>query len=367
MSSWFDTDNPYYFLMQVAFEDTIPLGWHVDLTYRCDLSCSHCYLEDRRRREMTVDEYREFFAELADLGCLYLLVSGGDLFVRPDAMEILRAAARHQFDMTLITHAMAIDEGKADELADMGVRSVNVSVYHADPEIHDRVTRRQGSWERTVAAIRRLRERDVGVAIKCPVMDINQGAERVMQELADDLGALLALSPVMRGGNAGNDDLLSLNMGLDAKADVYECVYTGIDTLGNLTQYSAEDRTCLAGHASGYLSPDGTVQPCLDYEQSAGNIRDTRLTEIWKTSPLFNKLRGIRRSDFEGCTKCENYSFCGLCPALAARETGDPTGSAPSRCRETTAMRYAFERKEAEREAAKFDLLQTFGLAPRSL
>ena len=119
MSSWFDTDNPYYFLMQVAFEDTIPLGWHVDLTYRCDLSCSHCYLEDRRRREMTVDEYREFFAELADLGCLYLLVSGGDLFVRPDAMEILRAAARHQFDMTLITHAMAIDEGKEPLLQEM--------------------------------------------------------------------------------------------------------------------------------------------------------------------------------------------------------------------------------------------------------
>lgn len=355
--------SPYDYLVEVAFQDTIPLGWHVDLTYRCDLSCSHCYLEDRRRRELTLEEYEVFFAELAELGCLYLLVSGGDLFVRRDALDILWAASRHRFDMSLISHAMAIDDRVARELAQMGVRSVNVSVYHTDPEIHDRVTRRKGSFHRTLAGIRRLRENGVGVAIKCPVMEINRGAEAVMPALAEELGAILALSPVMRGGNDGTDDLLALNMDLDGKANVYDCIFSGVRELKELPHYGEDERTCLAGHGSGYLGPDGTVQPCLDYEETAGNIRETSFAEIWRSSPLFLKLRGIRRGSFRGCTSCENFGFCGLCPALAARETGDPTGSAPSRCRETTAMRYAFERKQAEREAARVDLYETFGLA----
>ena len=101
----------------------------------------------------------------------------------------------------------------------------------------------------------------------------------------------------------------------------------------------------MAGHASAYLAPDGTVQPCLDYEESAGNIRDQSFTEIWKTSPLLAHLRTLRRQHFTGCKSCDNYSVCGLCPALAARETGDPTGSAPSKCRETTAVRYMFDRR----------------------
>ncbi|MCA9562821.1 MAG: radical SAM protein [Myxococcales bacterium] len=361
----FDASHPYFYLMEVAFEDTIPLGWHVDLTYRCDLACVHCYLEDRKREELTLEEYEQFFADLAEAGCLYLLISGGDIFVRKDALDILWAAARHRFDMTLITHAMAIDDYTADQIAEMGIRLVATSVYHTDPEIHDRVTLREGSFERTIAGLRRLKERGVQISIKCPIFDINAGAEKTIPALAEELGAVLQLAPIIRGGNDGSDKLLSLNMDLDGKANVYDCLFSEWERLEAMPKFSAEQRTCLAGHASGYLSPDGTIQPCLDYERSAGNIREQRFSEIWKHSPLLNRLRGIRRKDFGGCNSCDNNSFCSLCPALADRETGDPTGSAPSKCRESTAIRYAFDRKEAEQEAEGFDLFDAFGLTSR--
>jgi radical SAM protein with 4Fe4S-binding SPASM domain len=351
------------YLRDVAMEETIPLGMHVDLTYRCDLACSHCYLEDRSRRELTLPEYEAFFAEWAALGGFYLLVSGGDVFVRPDALDILWAAARQRFDMTLITHAMSIDDDTAEQLHAMGVRRVSVSVYHTDPDIHDRVTLRRGSFERTIAGIQRLRRAGVDVLIKTPVFTVNQGAERVMPALAASLGASLELSAAMRGGNDGGEGLLSLNMNLDEKANVYDCMFSKIPSLDELPRLSPEERTCMAAHASVYLGPDGTVQPCLDYEDSAGNIRDQSFGEIWQTSPLLLRLRGIRRKDFRGCSTCENVSFCGLCPALAHRETGDPTGSAPSRCRESTAIRYMFERREAERVAREINLAQRFGLA----
>jgi radical SAM protein with 4Fe4S-binding SPASM domain len=241
----------------------------------------------------------------------------------------------------------------------MGIRRVSVSVYHTDPAVHDRVTRKKGSFQRTLAGIQRLLDRRVEVMIKTPVMDLNAGAEQVMPQFSDDLGTKLDMGVRIRGGNDGSDNLLIRNLDLDEKANVYDCLFAKIKDLSQLPQYGPEDRTCMAGHASAYLSPDGTVQPCLDYEESAGNIRDQSFREIWTTSPLLQHLRGIRRKHFGGCQRCENVSFCGLCPALAARETGQATGSAPSKCRETTAVRYAFERRQAN----EMDLFRTFGLA----
>jgi radical SAM protein with 4Fe4S-binding SPASM domain len=358
-----DIDDPFRYLMYIAFEETIPIGMHIDLTYRCDLACTHCYLESRGRREMSVEEYESVFEDMAALGTFYLLFSGGDVFVRPDAMDILRAAARYRFDMKLITHAMSIDDRRADELAAMGMRSVGVSVYHADPQIHDAVTRRRGSFERTIAAIRRLVARNIAVQIKCSVFHVNEGAESVMPALAESLGAELQISPAMRGGNGGTDKLLALNMELSNKANVYDCVYSQVSQVSDLPNRPPERRTCMAGHASAYLGPDGTVQPCLEYEVSAGNIRETSFQEIWETSPLLNNLRDIRRSSFTGCTSCDNYSFCGLCPAVAHRETGSPTGSAPSKCRESTAIRLSIERREAMPSGQEFggDLTNLIG------
>jgi radical SAM protein with 4Fe4S-binding SPASM domain len=340
--------DAYKYLRDIAFQDVIPLGMHVDLTYRCDLACTHCYLAVRQRRELTTSEYADFFAELADLGGFYLLISGGDVFVRPDALDILWKAAEHRFDMTMITHAMAIDDTKADALKAMGVRRVSVSVYHTDSEIHDAVTNRRGSFDRTMAGIHRLLDRSVDVMIKTPVFAVNRGAERVMPAFAELLGVALDMGARIKGGNDGSDDLLALNMDLEAKANVYDRMYATCFSLRNWPSRSSEARTCMAGHASAYLAPDGTVQPCLDYEESAGNIRERSFTEIWQTSALLNRLREIRRKHFTACHSCENYTFCGLCPALAARETGDPTGRAPSRCRESAAVRRMFDRRDAQ-------------------
>ena len=341
----FDPSHPYYHLINVAFEDRIPLGFHVDLTYRCDLSCAHCFLEDRKRTELQLEDYVTVFRDLAELGCLFLLVSGGDIFVRDDAIEILREASRQRFDITLITHAMAIDDAVADQVAEMGVRLVASSVYHNDPDVHDRITGRPGSFHRTIAGLTRLRDRGIQICVKTPIFDLNAGAEEEMPAFARSLGATHQMGSVIRGSNDGSDELLSRNLDLDGKANVYDCVFSRWEQMTDLPVFGTSQRTCMAGHASGYLAPDGTVQPCLDYEQSAGNIREQPLREIWLHSPVFERVRAIRRHDFEGCRECGDLDICALCPAVAIREANLPTGVAPSKCQETAAVRHSFARR----------------------
>ena len=95
------TDHARAYLVQRAQEHLVPLGVHIDVTYRCDLDCVHCYLSDRDRDELSLEEYEALFDELRELGTLFLLVSGGEIFHRPDGLAILQAARERRFELRI--------------------------------------------------------------------------------------------------------------------------------------------------------------------------------------------------------------------------------------------------------------------------
>ena len=116
-------------------------------------------------------------------------------------------------------------------------------------------------------------------------------------------------------------------------------------SLADLPTKSPEAPTCSAGRAALYIDPEGQVFPCLEWEEPCGDLREQSLSEIWTTAEVFLRARSMTRASFSGCTSCENFSFCNICPGQAYRETGNFTGGSPTTCRDTTATRVAFERK----------------------
>ncbi len=336
-------------LVNKAIEHVVPIGVHIDVTYRCDLGCVHCYLTDRKRKELTLAEYEALFDDLRALGTLYLLVSGGEIFHRRDGLDILRAARERRFDVRIITHGGNIDDATADALADMDVTAVAMSIYAADAETHDAVTRVRGSFDRTVAGARALVARGVSCGFKLVLMKQNRGVADEVRALADEIGVPIEVSINIKGDNQGSDELLELNVDLDDRVALMDCVYPALVDRDTLPMFSPDERTCLAAHASCYIGPDGTVTPCLDWTEAAGNIRDRPFAEIWQDAPLFRRARLIRRSSFQGCSDCEDYSVCALCPAMSHRDTGDPVAPSPTRCGETAAKVTAFEQSRVRK------------------
>jgi MoaA/NifB/PqqE/SkfB family radical SAM enzyme len=72
----------------------IPLGVQLDLTYRCNERCIHCYLDHDDHGEMTLAEITALLDQLADAGVFFLTISGGEIFLRPDLFDILEHAHR---------------------------------------------------------------------------------------------------------------------------------------------------------------------------------------------------------------------------------------------------------------------------------
>ena len=86
----------------------IPLSVPVDLTMTCNERCVHCYRVIEDRRELSTDELKALFAELATAGTLYLTFSGGEIFLRRDLFELIAEAKRLRFDLRLKTNALLL-------------------------------------------------------------------------------------------------------------------------------------------------------------------------------------------------------------------------------------------------------------------
>jgi len=122
-------------LRERAVREQIPIVVHIDLTYRCNLRCIHCYLTGGKKQlECSTEEIKDILKQLAEAGTLYLTLSGGEIFLRKDLPEIVRYARKLHFAIRLLTNGTLIDEAMVDEIAEWHPELIAFSVYDLDPK-----------------------------------------------------------------------------------------------------------------------------------------------------------------------------------------------------------------------------------------
>ena len=165
----------------------------LDLTYRCNERCIHCYLDHDDHGEMTTAEIKDLLDQMADAGVFYLTISGGEILMRRDFFEILEHARARTFCIKLKTNGVLIREKEADRISALGVESVQISIYSHRPEVHDAITKMPGSLAQSIEAMRLLRAHGLHV-IMANVLMI-QNAERLSRRAGAGRGAGRAVHP----------------------------------------------------------------------------------------------------------------------------------------------------------------------------
>jgi AdoMet-dependent heme synthase len=329
----------------------VPVSVHFDLTYRCNERCVHCYLDHEDHGELTTAECLEVLEEIAAAGALFLTFSGGEIFLRPDLFEILAAARRLHFDISLKSNALLITPERAAHLRELGVRRIQISVYSADPAIHDAITKVPGSFARTIATIPFLLAQGLKVKLACPLMRQNLLAYRGVMELADKLGVPyildLTITPMMDGSRepvahrVASSDLLPvlqdpvLNACHAHPSGEQSAAFgakLGSGVSSGLESSAYDDIPCSAGHNSCYISPYGDVLPCVQLPKPAGNLRRQRFAGIWYRSPALAEVRSVRDTQLRVCSRCAIRKYCERCPGLALWEGGDLLGAYERAC-----------------------------------
>jgi len=325
---------------------SVPLSVHFDVTYRCNERCVHCYLDHEDYGELETTEIKNILIQLAASGTLMLTFSGGEIFLREDFFELLEFAKDLHFDIALKSNALMITAARAARLRALGVRQVQVSVYSADPEIHDAITKVRGSFARSLKAIRFLKSQGLRVKIACPLMKQNLAGLRQLRALADELGISyvidMTITPKLDGDTSvlalrnSAEDLLGVMQDptLQGKAVLDDGSESGVGSAvsSGMEGDAYDGIPCSAGHNTCYISPYGDVYPCVQMPVAAGNLRTEKFDEIWRRSPQFERVRAIRDSDLPVCAKCSIRKYCERCPGLAQMEGGDLLGAYERAC-----------------------------------
>jgi cyclic pyranopterin phosphate synthase len=194
----------------------------VSVTDRCDFRCVYCMAEDMhflpKTDLLTLEELDRLCTAFIARGTRKLRITGGEPLVRRDIMTLFRSLSRHLGsgglqEVTLTTNGSQLARF-ADELADYGVRRINVSLDTLDPQKFRAVTRR-GDIDKVLAGIDAAQAAGMAVKINTVALaGVNDGEFEQLIEWSHGRGMDITFIEVMPLGDidyARADQYLPLN------------------------------------------------------------------------------------------------------------------------------------------------------------
>jgi radical SAM protein with 4Fe4S-binding SPASM domain len=307
-----------------------PLHVLLELTYRCNVRCVHCYLAGRED-EMTLSEWTGVLDALAAEGSLIVTLSGGEVLLRRDFFDIAGAAKERGFAMRIFTNGTLVDARAADRLADLNPIVVEMSLLGGSAETHDAITLKKGSFARTIRAAELLGQRGVRVKLKTTLMRGNVAEARRMEQVAARLGAQHQVAFVLMPKRDGDQSPVALQIDDRALRRYLQRRERDLPE-APVPLAVGDDGLCSAGRSACSISPSGDVYPCVLLPMKAGNVREHPFAEIWRDSPSLRQMRDLVQQHRIGCHGCDDEGHF-FCPALNMLQTGDPTHMAPQAMR----------------------------------
>jgi MoaA/NifB/PqqE/SkfB family radical SAM enzyme len=311
-----------------AMERRLPYMCALELTYRCNQACCHCYCncgvnDARKADELSTREIQNILDEISDAGCLWLLLTGGEVLVREDFEEIYLYAVKKGMLVQVFTNATLIDEAAARRFAEFPPLGIDISIYGSCASLHDKITCVPRSFRKTMDGIAWLRKYKVKFALKTILMTVNHHDLENMRALAASLGAEFRydtlVSPRIDGGMAPVKYRLAPEVlaALDLDNDYESCekIFSGFWNKNPLATLM-----CGAGIFSFNINPYGVLSPCTMFQSFQYPLKGASFKDKWRS--LVNDY-DEKCGDFidPDCKACSMLLICSNCPAWSEMET----------------------------------------------
>jgi radical SAM protein with 4Fe4S-binding SPASM domain len=322
----------------------LPLSGTIEVTRRCPLTCLHCYNNlpmadgESRTRELTYQEHCRLLDELADAGCLWLLYTGGEIFARRDFLDIYTYAKQKGFLITLFTNGTLVTERIADYLADWRPFAIEITLYGNTKESYERLTGIPGSYERCMRGIRVLLDRGLPLGLKTVAVSTNWREIDDMRHFAEALGVEFKFDTDI------NPRLDCSQSPLEVRLRPEEAVALDLlhpkrseewvhyaEHLSTATMPPVDEvYQCGGGVNTFSVDPYGRLSICVLSETHKYDLRGGTFSAGWEGFIKQQRFKKITRPT--KCVGCGLKSMCGMCPATAELENGDPEAPVDHLC-----------------------------------
>ena len=310
-----------------------PIHVQLEVTWKCNWRCVHCYQEQHLSRGLPLDKLGKIFDDLARLGCLHVIVTGGEPLVRPDIFDVFERIRDNGMAITLYSNGHLITGSVADRLSSL-VAEVELTVLAGESEVHDRLANANGAFNRTFSAIDYLLAKDVEVVVKTPLLRPAYPTLRKLEECLRQKGVEWICDPEISRSYSGESYPLDYKMSFEELKKFFQDFPQFRPGIVNRADAGAKDGMCLAARQHCFIDVFGNVYPCLNFKSSdvatasskdspvrMGNVLTSAFEDIWN-SRIACDIRAASKSSFRVCSGCDAKDRCGGCMALNYEEHG---------------------------------------------
>ncbi|HOT94242.1 MAG TPA: radical SAM protein [Methanoregulaceae archaeon] len=328
-------------LLGRAARDRQPACGAFELTHRCNLACRFCYarsgpgLRPGPVRELSASDWVRIAREATDAGMTFLLLTGGEVLLRPDFFRIYEPLTRMGLVISVFTNGTLVTEQVAERLARAPPSRTEITLYGATSATCETVTGVPGSYHACRAGIEALLAHGIPLGLKTTLTRQNVGELEAMRRMAQDWGVPFSASWLLARRPDGarsrvEDCRLSPSEGiaLEAADRATSDEWTGL-AQGQTAKKIGNAFYCHAGKSAFAIGPGGEMNVCLLMDRPSARPLETGFGAAWSRVQAF--VDGAGPPD-PACRGCDAVMHCGRCPAWSLMETGTLTAPVPYLC-----------------------------------
>ncbi len=276
----------------------------LELTYKCNLACFFCYNDlGKKGKPLSLAQYEVLLTDMARMQTMFIMLTGGEPMIHPHFFDIGRMTKELGFVVRIRTNGHSLTRRMAQRLRDeVDPYMVEVSLHGGTADSHDRQTRVPGSFDKLVKNIATSKEVGLRISVVTTPTAWNEHQINEMFDLCDSLDVPLRFQGPVAPRDNGDNEPLTIQPA-EATWEIINRIQkarAGSKTVeieklrrgdASIMKIKEESATCSVGVAGVDIDPFGNVQACMHLQESAGNLHQHSIEEIWDNSPLFIRAR----------------------------------------------------------------------------
>lgn len=330
----------------------VPLKATFEITARCNFNCKMCYIHLQEHQikqlgqELSADEWLNIAKHAKKLGLLYITLTGGEIFTKPDFKYLYESLSDMGFLITLMTNASLINDSVIKWLRNRPPYCVRITLYGSNNDTYASVCGIKNGFDKVDYAITLLQESNIPISLKSVIIKNNLSDLKNMYSYAASrhlkLGYTFGIVKPVRGA-LSDAETVRQNYS-DFISDTNSFIPSSVYEMrkGPFRHHPNYLDDCSSWGNSFTVSWDGKMLLCSFLNTPSINLHYTTVEQAWYTLIKFDEILKKPLS----CIDCAYESYCRRCPGILAAECGAFDSVTPEFCSRAKTLYFMLNNKE---------------------